>query len=267
MDRQGDILVVTVLERPAINKLTLVGNKDIKTEDLTKGLSDIGLAEGNTFDRLALDRVTQELGKQYNNRGKYNVQISPTVSRLDRNRVDITILVDEGKPAKIRHINLIGNEVFEQKDVTDRWESQESNWLSWYRRDDQYSREKLSGDLEKLNEYYLDRGYIDFSVDSTEVEISPDKRDMSPLPPRRSCPGSAPCIRTCGVMRPRRRPMRWQNCWRPETGRQEADSREQAHPRRDIRHDLVARRRHDGACIARSPTTDLRAPPLHRRYR
>ena len=178
LGRQGDILVVTVTERPAINKLTLEGNKDIKTEDLQKGLNDIGLAEGETFDRHDLDQVTQELTRQYNNRGKYNVQITPTVSRLDRNRVDITILVDEGKPAKIRHINLIGNEVFEQKDVTDRWESQESNWLSWYRRDDQYSREKLSGDLEKLNEYYLDRGYIDFSVDSTEVEISPDKRDM-----------------------------------------------------------------------------------------
>jgi outer membrane protein insertion porin family len=178
LGRQGDILVVTVTERPAINKLTLEGNKDIKTEDLQKGLNDIGLTEGGTFDRHDLDQVTQELTRQYNNRGKYNVQITPQVSRLDRNRVDITIHVEEGKPAKIRHINLIGNQKFEQEDITDRWESQESNWLSWYRRDDQYSREKLSGDLEKLNEYYLDRGYIDFSVDSTQVAISPDKRDM-----------------------------------------------------------------------------------------
>ncbi|WP_202845267.1 outer membrane protein assembly factor BamA [Luteimonas saliphila] len=176
--RQGDILVVTVTERPAINKLTLTGNKDIKTEDLTKGLKDIGLSEGETFDRLALDRVTQELTRQYNNRGKYNVQIAPTVSRLDRNRVDVTIAVTEGKAAKIRHINLIGNEVFEQDDLTDSWESGESNWLSWYRRDDQYSKEKLSGDLEKLHNYYLDRGYVDFSIDSTQVSISPDKRDM-----------------------------------------------------------------------------------------
>ncbi|MEO6264328.1 MAG: outer membrane protein assembly factor BamA [Luteimonas sp.] len=178
LDRQGSILVVTVTERPAINKLTLTGNKDIKTEDLQKGLADIGLAEGETFDRLSLDRVTQELTRQYNNRGKYNVEITPSVARLDRNRVDVTIHVKEGKAAKIRHINLIGNEKFEQKDITDRWESRESNLLSWYRRDDQYSREKLSGDLEKLNEYYLDRGYVDFSVDSTQVAISPDKRDM-----------------------------------------------------------------------------------------
>ena len=178
LDREGNILVVTVVERPAINKLTLTGNKDIKTEDLTKGLADIGLAEGNTFDRLSLDRVTQELTRQYNNRGKYNVEIKPTVARLDRNRVDVTITVDEGKAAKIRHVNLVGNDKFEQEAILDSWESKESNWLSWYRRDDQYSREKLEGDREKLRNFYLDRGYIDFSEDSIQVAIGPDKRDM-----------------------------------------------------------------------------------------
>ncbi len=176
--RQGDILVFTVTERPAINRLTLSGNKDIKTEDLTKGLNDIGLSEGETFDRLDLDRVTQELVRQYNNRGKYNVNITPTVSRLDRNRVDIAINIEEGKAAKIRHINIIGNEVYDLDTLTDSWESGESNWLSWYRRDDQYSREKLEGDREKLHNFYLDRGYIDFSEDSIQVAISPDKADM-----------------------------------------------------------------------------------------
>ena len=176
--RQGDILVIEVKERPAINKLTLTGNKDIKTEDLTKGLTDIGLAEGETFDRLALDRVTQELTRQYNNRGKYNVVVTPTVSPLDRNRVDIGIKVDEGKAAKIRHINLVGNETFDDETLTDSWESGTSNWLSWYRRDDQYSREKLEGDREKLRNFYLDRGYVDFSEDNIQVSISPDKRDM-----------------------------------------------------------------------------------------
>ncbi|MDI9240488.1 outer membrane protein assembly factor BamA [Lysobacter sp. LF1] len=175
---QGTILVVTVTERPAINKLTLTGNKDIKTEDLLKGLKEAGLSEGDTFDRLALDRVTQELTRQYNNRGKYNVEITPTVSRLDRNRVDVTIAVKEGKAAKIRHVNLIGNEKFADEDILETWESREHNWLSWYRRDDQYSREKLSGDLEKLNSWYLDRGYVDFAVDSTQVSISPDRQDM-----------------------------------------------------------------------------------------
>jgi outer membrane protein insertion porin family len=178
LERQGDILVVVVVERPAINKLTLQGNKDIKTEDLTKGLKEIGLAEGETFDRLSLDRVTQELNRQYNNRGKYNVEITPTVTRLDRNRVDVTIKVKEGKAASIQHINLVGNEKFSDKQITDDWESREHNWLSWYRRDDQYSREKLSGDMEKLTSWYLDRGYVDFSLDSTQVSISPEKRDM-----------------------------------------------------------------------------------------
>ena len=178
MDHQGSILVITVVERPAINKLALIGNKDLKSEDLLKGLKDIGLAEGETFDRLNLDRVTQELNRQYNNRGKYSVTITPTVARLDRNRVDITLNIKEGKAAKIRHINLIGNEKYTDEDITDAWESHTSSWLSWYKRDDQYSREKLSGDIEKLNAWYLNRGFLDFSLDSTQVAISPDKKDM-----------------------------------------------------------------------------------------
>ena len=178
IDRQGDILVVKVTERPAINKLTIDGNKEIKTEDLEKGLKQIGLAEGETFDRLSLDRVTQELNRQYDDRGKYNVLITPTVSTLDRNRVDVTITIAEGQPAKIRNINIVGNSTYTDKQLRDNWESGTGNYLSWYSHDNQYSREKLSGDLEKLNSYYLDRGYIDFNVDSTQVEISPDRRDM-----------------------------------------------------------------------------------------
>lgn len=178
MGRQGDILVVSVTERPAINRLVLTGNRDIKTEDLTRGLNDIGLSEGNTFDRLALDRVTQELTRQYNNRGKYNVDITPTVSRLDRNRVDVTIAIDEGKAARIRHINIVGNERYDQDTLRENWESNTSNWLSWYRRDDQYAREKLEGDREKLHNFYLDRGHLDFSEDSIQVAISPDRENM-----------------------------------------------------------------------------------------
>lgn len=178
LDRQGDILVVNVRERPSINKLTVTGNKDIKTEQLMAGLKDIGLSEGGTFDRLSLDRVTQELQRQYNDRGKYTVSITPTASPLDRNRVDVTLTIEEGKAAKIRHINLVGTEKFEAEDILDTWESKSSNWASWYRRDDQYSKEKLSGDLEKLNSWYLDRGYVDFNVESTQVAISPNKRDM-----------------------------------------------------------------------------------------
>lgn len=178
LERQDDILVVTVVERPAINKINLVGNKDIKTEELTKGLKDIGLSEGETFDRMQLEKVTQELTRQYNNRGKYNVSITPSVAPLDRNRVDLTIDVKEGKAAKIKHINIVGNETFEDEEILDAWESGTTNWLSWYNRGDQYSREKLSGDLEKLSSFYLDRGYVDFNVESTQVSISPDRKDM-----------------------------------------------------------------------------------------
>ncbi len=178
LERQGEILVVVVTERPAINAITLTGNKDIKSEDLLTGLKGIGLVEGETFNPLNLDRVTQELIRQYNNRGKYNVSITPTVTNLDRNRVDIAIVVAEGKAARIRDINIVGNATYPDLEVLQSWESGTSNWLSWYRRDDQYSREKLTGDLEKLNEFYLDRGYVDFSVDGTQVAISPDKKDM-----------------------------------------------------------------------------------------
>lgn len=178
LSRDGQILVVSVTELPVISKLTVTGNKDIKTEELLKGLKEIGLAEGGTFNHLSLDRVTQELIRQYNNRGKYSVQITPAVTHLDRNRVDLTITVKEGKQAKIRHINLIGTSRYQNAEILADWESQEHHWNSWYSHDDQYSKEKLSGDLEKLNSWYLDRGYVDFNVDSTQVSISPNKRDM-----------------------------------------------------------------------------------------
>ncbi|MHB8680248.1 MAG: outer membrane protein assembly factor BamA [Rudaea sp.] len=178
VSRQDNILVITVKERPAISKIQIKGNKDIKTDDLLKGLKDIGLSDGEPFDRLSLDRVTQELTRQYYNRGKYNVTVKPTVIGLDRNRVELSINIGEGKVAKIKQINVVGNHAFTQAQIRADFESDTSNWTSWYSKDDQYSREKLSGDLEKLNSYYLDRGYADFNIDSTQVSISPDKRTM-----------------------------------------------------------------------------------------
>lgn len=178
MSRQGGILVIQVVERPAISKITLSGNKDIKDEDLRRGLREIGLSEGETFDRLELDRLTQELTRQYNNRGKYNVRIKPSVTELDRNRVEITIVIAEGKPSKIQHINIVGNTKFSDEEIRGDFEQNTSNWLSWYKRDNQYSREKLSGDLEKLQSFYQDRGYVDFSIESTQVSVSPNKKDI-----------------------------------------------------------------------------------------
>ncbi|MCY7289212.1 MAG: outer membrane protein assembly factor BamA, partial [Cryobacterium sp.] len=178
LERQGDILVVTVIERPAINTIKLEGNKELKTEELMKGLKSIGLSEGETYNPLNLDRVTQELTRQYNNRGKYGVTIAPTITQLDRNRVDVKIVIAEGKPAKIRDINIVGNSLYPDSQIKQGWESSTTNWLSFYKRDDQYSREKISGDLEKLSNFYLDRGYVDFNIESTQIAISPTKQDM-----------------------------------------------------------------------------------------
>ncbi len=178
LERQGDILVIKVTERPSIASLTIHGNKDIKTDQLMKGLKEAGLAEGQTFDRLTLDQLQQELISQYNNRGKYNVSVEPHVTRLDRNRVAIDIEIREGKAAKIQLIDIVGNHAFTDKQIRENWESGTPNWTSWYSNNDQYSREKLSGDLTKLASYYLDRGYADFNINSAQVTISPDKRSI-----------------------------------------------------------------------------------------
>ena len=178
LTRQGNILVVTIVERPSISKISLRGNKDLKDEDLFSGLKGIGLAEGETFNRLKLDSVQQELTRQYYNRGKYNVTVNTSVVNLDRNRVEVAINITEGKPAKIKHLNIVGNESFKEKQITEDFQSDVTNWTSWYSKDDQYSREKMSGDLERLSSFYLDRGYVDFTVDSTQVSMSPDKRKM-----------------------------------------------------------------------------------------
>ena len=178
IDREGDIMVIKVVERPSIAKLTIRGNKDIKTDDLKKGLKQIGLTEGETFDRLALDNVQQELVRQYYNRGKYNVSVTPHVTQLERNRVAVDIEIREGKAAKIEELNIVGNHAFTDKEVRTGFESNTPGLMSWYSKDDQYSREKLSGDLEKLQSYYMNRGYADFGVDSTQVSIAPDKRSM-----------------------------------------------------------------------------------------
>ena len=178
LEQQGSILVVKVQERPSIASLTVHGNKDIKSDQLLKGLKSAGLAEGQTFDRLTLDQVQQQLVSQYNDRGKYNVSIEPHVTNLDRNRVAIDIEIHEGKAAKIQEINVVGNHTYTDSEILKDWESGTPNWTSWYSNNDQYSREKLSGDLTKLSSYYLDRGYADFNINSAQVTISPDKRNI-----------------------------------------------------------------------------------------
>ncbi|MEJ2384525.1 MAG: outer membrane protein assembly factor BamA [Xanthomonadales bacterium] len=175
---EGSILVIDVQERPAIAAVTLSGNKAIKDEELRRVLNDIGLSEGEVFDRLVLDRLTQELVNQYFNQGRYAVEVDTRVTDLDRNRVRIAIVIDEGKVAEIRHINIVGNETFTDKEIQEDFESDIPPFWKFWSKDGQYSREKVSGDIEKLRSYYLDRGYVDFSVESTQVSISPNKRDI-----------------------------------------------------------------------------------------
>jgi outer membrane protein insertion porin family len=178
MRRDGNTLIVVVLERPSIESFEITGNKDIKTEDLQKSLRGVGLAAGKTFDRSVLEDVTQYLTDQYFARGKYGVRIESKVEEEAGNRVKIKIDIKEGSRAKIREINIVGDTKFKQKDILETLELKTPNWLSWYKQDDRYSRESLQGDLEKVRNYYMDRGYANFQLESTQVAIAPEKEDI-----------------------------------------------------------------------------------------
>jgi outer membrane protein insertion porin family len=176
--REGNTLVVVVLERPSIESFEITGNKDIKTEDLQKSLRNVGLATGKTFDRSVLEDVTQYLTDQYFSRGKYGVRVDTKVDEESGNRVKIKIDIKEGKRAKIREINITGDTRFKQKEILDTLELKTPNWLSWYKQDDRYSRETLQGDLEKVRNFYMDRGFANFNIESTQVAIAPEKEDI-----------------------------------------------------------------------------------------
>lgn len=176
--REGNILVINVRERPAIAQVTITGNKAIKDEELYRVLFDIGLSEGEVFDRQVLDRLQQEMVRQYFSQGRYAVSVDARVTELERNRVLVNIVIDEGKVAEIKHINIVGNTVFTDEEITDEFEAGIPPFWKFWSSEGQYSREKLSGDIEVLRSYYLDRGYVDFNVESTQVSISPDKRDI-----------------------------------------------------------------------------------------
>ena len=176
--RDGGTLLVIVQERPSIESFTITGNKDIKTEDMEKSLRNVGLAKGKVFNQSTLDEVDRFLTDQYYSRGKYAVRVDSKVTDLPNNQVSIAIDIKEGKRSQIEQINVVGNQAFTEEELRDQFKLQTPNWLSWYRQDDRYSREELSGDIEKLRSFYLDRGYADFDVVSTQVAIAPDKQDI-----------------------------------------------------------------------------------------
>lgn len=178
LERDGNVLVFLFQERPAIGSIQMSGNKDVKTEDVLESLKQFGFAEGRVFVQAQLDQVEQELRRQYYSAGKYGARIETTVSPLDNNRVGIVIEVSEGVAARIRQINIVGNTVFEEAELLKQFESSAPGLLSFFTKDDQYSKQKLAGDLESLRSYYLDNGYLNFNVDSTQVSITPDKKDI-----------------------------------------------------------------------------------------
>ena len=176
--RDNDVLIVNLLERPSIANIKISGNRVINTDDLLKGLKNSGLAEGEIFQRATLEGIRNELQRQYVAQGRYSAHIEVAVEQLPRNRVEIKIEISEGKIASIRHINFVGNQVYDNELLRDIFALKERHWLSFFKGDDKYSREKLAGDLERIRSYYLDRGYINMGVSATQVSITPDKKHI-----------------------------------------------------------------------------------------
>ncbi|ALK34832.1 outer membrane protein assembly factor BamA [Burkholderia plantarii] len=175
---EGSVVIVQVQERPAIASIDFAGIKEFDKDNLIKAMTAVGLANGRYYDKSLVDKAEQELKRQYLTRGYYAAEVTTTITPVDANRVAILFSVAEGPSAKIRQINFIGNRTFKSSTLLDEMQLSTPNWFSWYTKNDLYSKEKLSGDLENVRSYYLNRGYLEFSIDSTQVSISPDRKDM-----------------------------------------------------------------------------------------
>ena len=171
--------VVLVDERPVIARVDFAGLKEFESDQLLKSLKDAGIGEGLPFDKALVDRAEQELKRQYLTRSLYGAQVVTTITPIERNRVNVTFTMNEGGTARIREVRIIGAEAFPEATLLSQFELTTPGWLTWYTKSDQYSRTKLNGDLETLRAYYVNRGYLEFTVESTQVAISPDKQDIS----------------------------------------------------------------------------------------
>jgi outer membrane protein insertion porin family len=175
---EDGVLVVQVEERPAISQLEFVGIKEFDKDTLRRSLRAVGVAEARYYDKALIDKAEQELKRQYVARGYYAAEVQTTVTPVDRNRVSVVFNVEEGPVAKIRQINIVGNKAFKESTLRDEMQLSTPNWLSWYTKNDLYSKQKLTADLEALRSYYLNRGYLEFQIESTQVSITPDKKDI-----------------------------------------------------------------------------------------
>jgi len=178
LEEEGGVLLVVVQERPTISKVDLAGNKEFDTDTLKKALKEIGVTEARIFDRSALERAEQEIKRQYISRGRYAAKVTVTVTPQERNRVAVNITVEEGEPSKIARINIVGANAFPESELLGLMQLTTPGWTTWYTKNDQYSKQKLSADLEALRSFYQNRGYLEFNVDSTQVSITPDKEDI-----------------------------------------------------------------------------------------
>lgn len=176
IERDGGTVVVIVEERPSIANIDFSGNDKLETEELIESLRRVGLSVGRIFDPAVLDRTEQELRQTYFAQGRYSAEIETTVTPLERHRVGIHFEIDEGEVARIRNINIVGNRSFDEDDLLDLFDSTTRTLFSWLTGSDRYSKQKVAGDLERLRSHYLDRGFVNFSVDSTQVAVTPDKR-------------------------------------------------------------------------------------------
>lgn len=179
LEVEKDVVVVIVEERPLIAAVEFTGLKEFDKDALLKSLRDVGIGEGRPFDRALADRAEQELKRQYLTRSLYGAEVITTITPVERNRVNVSFNVVEGEVAQIGEIRILGSKAFSEKDLLKQIESTTSGWLTWYTKSDRYSRVKLNADLEALRAYYLNRGYLEFSVDSTQVAITPDKQRIS----------------------------------------------------------------------------------------
>ena len=178
LGRDGNVLVIEVQERPAVASINTQGIRAFDHSAIEQSLRDVGLAEGRIFDHAILDRADQEMRRQYLARGYYGVDVKTTVTPLDRNRVRLSIVVDEGEAASIESIRFVGNRVMEDDDLREQMQLSTTGWMSWYTKSNLYSREKLAADIEAVRSYYLNNGYLDFKVDSVQVSIAPNKKDI-----------------------------------------------------------------------------------------
>ena len=178
LGRDGNVLVIEVQERPAVASINTQGIRAFDHSAIEQSLRDVGLAEGRIFDHAILDRADQEMRRQYLARGYYGVDVKTTVTPLDRNRVRLSIVVDEGEAASIESIRFVGNRVMDDDDLREQMQLSTTGWMSWYTKSNLYSREKLAADIESIRSYYLNNGYLDFKVDSVQVSIAPNKKDI-----------------------------------------------------------------------------------------